>query len=736
MSVPATPIRFVLAPSMGEVKEHVRAELFGRALTQRLGRAVVVEIAPSFEALERELAEERAELVWGTAEQCTAFEPRARAVLRAVRAGRGEYHAALLCRASQPLSLERLQGARAAWVAPRATAGYLLPIRHLSERGVSLAEAFSEERFFGTYRKALLAVLSGEADLTAIYTSHPEESTVRAFLAEHLGADERRLTPFAYTGPTPADGLILTSRLTEDDAAVLVSALTSLTDRTGGLEPLLGLFDSEGFVPSSGRGTRRRRPPPSRQTEYLAVELDAHARCLRVWTPGDEVFGQDLRDAEGRSLEDVLGLEAAGPLVALARAARHGGGSGRVEYRAQVAGRTHWFAAEASVRARGPGAETAPTMLLVRDVTELRAQEEPLYRLASFPLLHPEPMLEVGPDGLLRYANPAAHLAFPDLLSRGARHPLVEAALAWSRQEVPPDGLGVTPGVLHLNQRSWELTVFPLLDPEGLRVFAKDITARKRMEAKLKADRLGALGSLAAAVGHEMGNPLAYMLANLGFAREELQRVGESLRAQDNPLTRDVAEVVEALVEAADGAGRLKTIVQDLRTLSRAPLEHHQTIDVTPVLEHALGILRGDLRPGVRLERDFREVPAVVGDEARLGQVFVNLLLNASQAMSGGAEHVLRVATYTAPTGEAVVEVQDTGRGMPQEVLARLFEPFCTISPSSKGLGLSVSYAIVTGLGGTLSATSREGQGTTLTVVLPAAPAAAHEARPLGSDAI
>jgi len=730
VSVAATPIRFVLSPSMGEVKEHVRAELFGRALTQRLGRPVVVELAPSFEALEKELAEERAELVWGTAEQCTACEPRARAVLRAVRAGRGEYHAALVCRAERPLTIEKLQGTRAAWVAPRATGGYLLPLRYLSERGMSLSDTFSEERFFGTYRKALLAVLSGEADMTAIYTSHPEENTVRAYLAEHVGAEERQLTPFAYTGPTPADGLILTSRLPERDTAALVSILTSLAGRTGGLEPLLGLFDSEGFVLSSSRLSRKSHPVPVRQTEYLAAELDANERCLRLWTPTGEAFGQDVRWAEGRPLSEVLGMDAAGPLVALARSARLDGGGGRVEYRAQVAGETRWFAAEATVRAQAPRPEAATTALLVRDVTELRAQEETLYRLASFPLLHPEPMLEVGPTGVPRYANPAAHLAFPDLLARGPQHPLVEAALTWNQQEPP----GEDSSVIHLGEQYWELTLFPLLDPEGLRVFAKNVTARKRVESKLKADRLAALGSLAAAVGHEMGNPLAYMLANLGFAREEMQRVGEALRAQDNPLARDVAEVLEALVEAADGAGRLKTIVQDLRTLSRAPPEHRQPVEVMPILEHALNIMRGELRHRIRMELDFREVPDVVGDEARLGQVFVNLLLNAAQAMSGTetVNHVLRVTAYTAPTGEAVVEVQDTGRGMPQEVLARLFEPFCTTSPSSKGLGLSVSHAIVTGLGGTLSAVSREGQGTTLTVVLPAAPSL--ESRQSGSE--
>ncbi|HYO71108.1 MAG TPA: PhnD/SsuA/transferrin family substrate-binding protein [Archangium sp.] len=719
MTTPAAPIRFLLSPSLGEVKEHVRAELFSRALTQRLGRPVVVELAPSYEALERELAEGRVDLAWATAEQCTAFEPQARAVLRAVRAGLWYYHAALVCRADAPLTLGTLKGTRAAWVAPRSTGGYLMAVRHLTARGLSVADTFSEQRFHGTYRKALLAVLAGEADVAAIYSSHPEENTVRAYLAEHVGADERKLIPFEFTGPTLADGLIFTHRMPEADVTALVAVLTSLAGSGAGLEPLLGLFDSEGFVLSST--PRPSLPRTARRAEYLAVDLDAQERCMRLWTPTGVAFGRDVRQAEGRPLEAVLGPEAGAALVALARAARHSGVGGRVEYRMEVEGETRWYSAEATVRLPATEAASPTTALLVRDVTELRALEEELYRLASFPLLHPEPMMELGPAGELHYANPAAHTAFPDLLVRGAGHPLVEAAQAWAKRGA---AVGESPPTVQLGGRHWELTVSPLVDPEGLRVFAKNVTARKQMEAQLfKADRMAALGSLAAAVGHEMNNPLAFMLANLGYAREELARLKAALGQEGHALAGDVDDMLEALTEATEGADRLKGIVQDLRLLSRAPPEHRETVEVVPLLEHALSLVRGELRHRARLEKDFRPVPRVEGDEARLAQVFVSVLLNAVQAMSelDATRNMLRVSTYTGPAGEAVVEVQDTGVGMPPEVLARLFEPFFTTRPASAGLGLSVSHAIVTSLGGTLRAESRVGVGTTLTIVLPAA---------------
>ncbi|WP_375773517.1 PhnD/SsuA/transferrin family substrate-binding protein [Archangium gephyra] len=731
MTTPTTPIRFMLYPSLGEVREHVRAELFGRALSERLGRPVVLELAPTYEALETEMAAGRVDMAWATAQQCDAFAPRARAVLRAVRSGSCHYHSALVCRADAPLTLETLQGKRAAWVTPRSAGGYLLPVRFLEEQGLRTDTLFSEQRFLGAYRKALHAVLSGEADVTAVFSSHEDEHAMRATMASYVGAEESRLMTFAFTPPALADGIVLTRRLSEADAAALVSILTRMNTDGSGMEMLMGPFRVEGFVLSPEGRTQTQAPLPrrARGAEYVVAELDGEERCRRLWAPTGKAFGRDVGGAEGRTLTEVLGTEAAEPLLSLMRAVRHGGADGRLEYRLEVEGETRWYAAEITPCAPVPG-ETRPRLgLMVRDVTEMRALQEPMYRLASFPLLHPEPLLELTMQGELRYGNPAANKAFPELLVEGARHPLVQAALQWAWQGAPA---GEPAPTVHLEGRYWELTVAQLWNPEGLRVFARDVTLRKQMEARLiQADRLSALGSLAAAVGHEMNNPLAFMLANLSYAREELQRMGEALRTGDAAASEELGEVLEALSETAEGALRLKHIVQDLRTLSRKPPEHQARVELQPVLENALKLLRGQLNHRARLERDFFEIPAVDADEARLTQLFLNLLLNAVQSMNpaDAASNVLRVAAYTGEDGEAVVEVQDTGKGLGPEELARLFEPFVATQPGSSGLGLSVSHAIVTSLGGTLRAESREGRGTLITITLPAAAAEASQPR-------
>jgi signal transduction histidine kinase/ABC-type phosphate/phosphonate transport system substrate-binding protein len=702
------------------MRDHVQAEFFARALSQRIGRPVLVEVARSYQQVAEELAANTVDMVWATAEQCDHFAPTARAVLRAVRSGRWYYSAALLCRAAEPLTLERLHGKRAAWVDPLSTGGYLQAVRHLRQHGLNPDEVFSEQRFHGSYRQALLAVLHGEADVTSIFTAHANAHMVHAALAERLGIEARRLTPFAFTEPRLADGLILTSRLSEADATALVSAFTRMSREGSDSEPLLGLFYIEGFtLASSLQPEAAPQVYMSRRSEYLAVDLDEQERCQRLWSSTGTAFGRKLRDEGGRSLAEVLPPEAAVPLEALVRTARQSGVGGRAELSLEVDGAPRVYSAEVVLRPTSEGEEPG-LALLVRDVTGQQALETELYRLASFPQLHPEPMMELELEGAPRYANPAAHMAFPDLLWRGVSHPVVEAALKTVWRGSPNEG----PPQVSVGGRHWELVVSHLRDIGVIRVFAKDVTARKQLEASLlHADRMSALGRLAAGVGHQMNNPLAFLMANLSFAREEIVRLRAVLRlGTERVVPQEIDDVVDSLSESLEGAERLKTIVEDLRLLAREPPRHKTKVNVHPVLEDTLKLVRNELRHRARLEKDFQPVPLVEADESRLGQVFLNLMLNAVQAMSDqqAASNVLLVATRTSPAGEVVVEVSDTGAGMPPEVLSRLFEPFFTTRSKGVGMGLSVSHAIVTSLGGTLRAESQPGVGTRFTVTLPA----------------
>lgn len=143
------------------------------------------------------------------------------------------------------------------------------------------------------------------------------------------------------------------------------------------------------------------------------------------------------------------------------------------------------------------------------------------------------------------------------------------------------------------------------------------------------------------------------------------------------------------------------------------------------MLELSINMAFDEIRHRARLVKDYGDAPPVEADDARLGQVFLNLLVNAAQALSdgGAGAHEIRVVTSTDAEGKAVVEVRDTGPGIAPEALERIFDPFFTTRPVGvgTGLGLSICHNIVTGMGGEITVASRPGHGTTFRVVLPAA---------------
>jgi PAS domain S-box-containing protein len=246
-----------------------------------------------------------------------------------------------------------------------------------------------------------------------------------------------------------------------------------------------------------------------------------------------------------------------------------------------------------------------------------------------------------------------------------------------------------------------------------------DVTEVKAVQAQLmQSDRLASVGMVAAGVAHEINNPLAYVIAALDYLREHRDELGA-------PALRE--EVLRALAEARDGADRVRHVVRDLRTFSGLREERRTRVELASVLEAAIHLASTQLRFRARLVRDFRPTPAVMADEARLGQVALNLLINAAQAIpEGNADaNEIRVSTGTDARGRAVLAVHDTGAGIPPEVADRIFDPFFTTKPHGvgTGLGLSICRNIVLALGGDIDVESSRTGGTTLRVALPAAPA-------------
>ncbi|HEX2872318.1 MAG TPA: response regulator [Polyangiaceae bacterium] len=241
---------------------------------------------------------------------------------------------------------------------------------------------------------------------------------------------------------------------------------------------------------------------------------------------------------------------------------------------------------------------------------------------------------------------------------------------------------------------------------------------RRRMQKQLVlADRLSSIGMLAAGVAHEINNPLAYVLGNLDFALARL--------ADGQPLeSGEASELLQALEQAREGSERIGRITHELKVFCGGRSEPTRgPVNVRRVMESSISIAWNHIRHRARLTRRFEHVPVVFGDEHRLGQVFLNLLVNAAQALpeEDVAQNEIVVA-IRADGGKVFIEVQDTGSGMSPEDLSRAFEPFFTTKPrgTGSGIGLSICRSIVTDMGGKISCASRRGFGTTFFVELPA----------------
>ncbi|HEY6049988.1 MAG TPA: GAF domain-containing sensor histidine kinase, partial [Thermoanaerobaculia bacterium] len=227
----------------------------------------------------------------------------------------------------------------------------------------------------------------------------------------------------------------------------------------------------------------------------------------------------------------------------------------------------------------------------------------------------------------------------------------------------------------------------------------------------VRTERLAFLGRLAADLSHEVANPTSFIIANLEFLRENLPGEG--------PLGEDLVSSAE---EALQGARRIAKVVQDIRAVVRGEEPAHVRIDLNEAVRFAMRMSEHQLE-GVSVESSLDADLQVLGDEARLGQVFLNLLVNAGQALAGRPGG--RVSIVTDRDGARVrATISDNGPGIPRRDQGRIFEAFFTTKPAGagSGLGLSISREIVRRHGGELTVESEEGRGSRFIVTLPAAP--------------
>ncbi|AYH43270.1 ATP-binding protein [Azoarcus sp. DN11] len=256
----------------------------------------------------------------------------------------------------------------------------------------------------------------------------------------------------------------------------------------------------------------------------------------------------------------------------------------------------------------------------------------------------------------------------------------------------------------------------------------------------LQSEKLAAVGQLAAGIAHEINNPVGFVSSNLGSLQNYIERLFAILDAYErlerelpaeHPARLEVAalcrdaelgylrqDIPDLLSESIEGLARVKGIINDLKDFSRIDDGQREVTDLHRCLESTLNVIRNEIKYKAEIVREFGELPLVSCVPAQISQVFMNLLVNAAQAIDAAGIITLRTG---AKADHVWVEICDTGKGIPPEIQARVFEPFFTTKPIGKGtgLGLSISHDIVQRHGGNLILTSTVGEGTTFRMTLP-----------------
>ena len=295
-----------------------------------------------------------------------------------------------------------------------------------------------------------------------------------------------------------------------------------------------------------------------------------------------------------------------------------------------------------------------------------------------------------------------------------------------------------------------------ILPGRHLAVF-RDVTERSRMERQaFLNDKLATVGTLAAGIAHEINNPMSYVLANLGFLKgnlEMLQSISASMRSiatepnRENKLEklekfvasphipRILFEVEEEITQSIEGSQRIRDIVLGLKSFARFDDEEMHPVRLDELIDAAISMTSHEIKYRANLQKKYDpQIPSLSLNTGKLQQVFVNLLVNASQAIEPGKVNQNTISVTTQKEGTGVwIHITDTGSGIPKDVLPKIFNPFFTTKPvgSGTGLGLSICHEIIRSHGGEIRVQSEVGKGTTFSIYLPI-----REAKPARENAV
>lgn len=384
---------------------------------------------------------------------------------------------------------------------------------------------------------------------------------------------------------------------------------------------------------------------------------------------------------------------------------------------------------DAVLRAGGLSARSAERARHLEETTaELRTERDALHE--AFSLLEGGLVLLDGAGRVL-----LENAALRPLLGETGEHlddggapnePVRETLASLAREAIQAQG--PRDRSLSVHGRQLEVRAYPAAGGRAL-LCVRDMTQTRDREVRLlQSEKLASIGMLAAGVAHEINNPASFVLANIEALASLLRLLDDRLGADPRAarklgLADALFEAMTIVQESKEGMARIHRIVRDLHSFSRVDDDVRSPTDVNTAVESSLSMLRSELRYRATVERDLRATQRVSASAARLGQVFLNLIVNAAHALAEGNPKRNRLVVRSYDQGaEIIVEVEDNGPGIPAEIRSRIFDSFFTTKPPGvgTGLGLPISRDIVRSAGGELSVESEPGRGALFRVRLPA----------------
>ncbi len=344
-------------------------------------------------------------------------------------------------------------------------------------------------------------------------------------------------------------------------------------------------------------------------------------------------------------------------------------------------------------------------------------------QLANFAEWNPNAIIELNTAGTVIYANLIARTQFPDIFTQGLSHSILKG-LEKILQDFQPNHQSeviVYNREIDVHGKCYEQQIFALPDA-AIYVYILDVTESKQLKAQAHFnDRLATVGILAAGVAHEISNPLTWILGSLSLFQ------GFTKTLKSNHVNREIQEITnkidETVHELTRGIEQIRDITSSLKGLAHIDKNEAVPVDVHKIINMAISMASLACKNRAEIETKYAEnLPVILSNPGKLHQVFLNLLINAAQAISiGDSQHNKICVSTSLEKSRIRIDVSDTGHGISPEILPKIFDAFFTTKPSGQGtgLGLSICQEIICDLKGKINVQSIVGKGTVFSVYIP-----------------